>query len=104
VRDSKRQREFYALLQPTTHAQLAKILRALIKAGIYSPRLDLRYATFTLGNLLAAPNLFAFAIPMHGLAPEDLQSNAWLTHIASMLDQQFRNPQRLTAEFEFEPA
>jgi AcrR family transcriptional regulator len=105
VRNSKMQEKFYSLLQPTfVHTGLAKILQALIDAGVYSPQLDLRYATFTLGSLLAAPCLLAFALPMHALTPDDLQSDAWITHVASMLDQQFRNPQRLTANLEFESA
>jgi AcrR family transcriptional regulator len=105
VRNSKMQDKFYALLQPTfVHTRLAKILQALINAGVYSPQLDLRYATFTLSNLMSAPSLHAFALPMHDLTQGDLQSDAWITHIASMLDQQFRNPQRLTAKLEFESA
>jgi AcrR family transcriptional regulator len=95
--------ELYKQLECTVHAQLCRILQLLIRAGIYSPYLDLKYATFTLGALANSPMILESALPMHDLSLEDLESHSWLVHVASMLDQQFRNPQRLTEDLSLEP-
>lgn len=103
VRDEQVQKECYERLETTVHAQLSRILQLLIDAGVYSPHLDFRFATFTLGALVTSSMLFSFALPLHSLTPDDLRSNAWLTHVASMLDHQFRNPRQLTADLDLEP-
>jgi AcrR family transcriptional regulator len=102
VRDAELQNEFYSRLHPTIQSQLAKIIRRLIDAGVYSAQLNIPFASFTLGWAISAPTLYTFTAPMHGIKPADLQSKAWLVHVASMLDQQFRNPGKLTDDLQLE--
>jgi AcrR family transcriptional regulator len=102
VRDADLQNEFYSRLHPSIQSQLGKMIRRLIDAGVYSAQLYVPFATFTLGLALSGPSLYTFSAPLHGVTSSDLQSKAWLVHVASMLDQQFRNPQQLTDGLQFE--
>ena len=77
---------------------MSRIIRLLIDKGIYSQELDVRYAAFILTTLNTAPVLQAFALRNNGLTLRDMHSDRWLNFVASMLDQQFRNPRDLMGD------
>ena len=102
LRNASWQAECQEQLRSIVQSQLSSILRLLVKAGVYSPQLDLRYASFTLGTLVASA-IFRAPRREYGLTPTDFRSQSWLIHLAGMLDRQFRFPVSLTDDLTFEP-
>lgn len=71
---------------------VSEVIQVLVDGGVYSRKLDVRYATFVVMTLLEAPVLFAAAMSARGLDEKEFRTDSWFGFCAGMLDRYFRDP------------
>ena len=82
-------RRQYMKRGPRTFVQVTRILKKLVRAGVYKPDTDVRRAGFLITCLISTPISMSPVVDWTGFTLEELKGDAWIDAISAMLDREF---------------